>query len=204
MTRSVFTAAVFLVLAVEVAQAKTSSELRNATVLIIRHAEKPDTGKHLAPAGVQRALAYVSFFRSLKLDAHPVKLDHLFAAQESKNSDRCRETLLPLSNALHLKIHSSFDLSEAGRLANKARRTYSGETVLICWHHGAIPELLKAFGADPKTLLPRGMWPDDVFGWLIVLRYDGQGKLSGHVYNENVTPEDGKHAPPSSPGGSNP
>jgi hypothetical protein len=73
------------------------------------------------------------------------------AAQESKHSDRSRETLLPLSNALRLKIHTSFDVSGREQLVDKVRRTYSGETVLICWHHGAIPELLKAFGGDPNT-----------------------------------------------------
>ena len=42
-------------------QAKTTSPPKNATVLIIRHAEKPETGKHLAPAGVRRAQAYPGF-----------------------------------------------------------------------------------------------------------------------------------------------
>src|SRR5437773_1078826 len=98
-TGSLFAAVIFFVLAVEAGQAKTTSPLRNATVLIIRHAEKPETGKHLSPGGVRRAQAYVGFFKSLRLDSHPVKIDHLFAAHESKNSDRPRETLLPLSNA---------------------------------------------------------------------------------------------------------
>ena len=196
-TRSLITAVIFLVLAVDSGQAKTTPQLRNATVLIVRHAEKPESGKHLSPAGVKRAQAYVGFFKSFALDSHPVKIDHLFAAHESKHSDRPRETLLPLSNALHLKIHSHFDLSECQQLADKVRRTYSGETLLICWHHGAIPKLLKAFGVNPKALLPGGKWPEDVFGWLIVLRYDQQGKLSAHVYNEGITPEDARHPPPS-------
>ena len=131
-----------------------------------------------------------------------MKFDHLFAAAESKHSDRPHETLEPLSNALGIKIQSQFDLSEPQDLADKVRRSYGGETVLICWHHGAIPDLLKAFGAHPKELLPRGKWPDDVFGWLIVLRYDQVGRLSAHVYNESLTPEDPKHPPPSQQGGS--
>ena len=106
-SRSLITAVIFLVLAVDYGQAKTTSQLKNATVLIIRHAEKPEIGRHLAPAGVRRAQAYPGFFKSFTIDSHPVKIDHLFAAQESKNSDRCHETLLPLSNALRLKIHSN-------------------------------------------------------------------------------------------------
>ena len=185
----------FFVLPIEYGQSQTSSRLKNATVLIIRHAEKPKTGKHLTPAGVRRAQAYVAYFKSLRIDSHLVKLDHLFVAQESKHSDRCRETLLPLSNALHLKIHSTFDLSESQELADKVRRSYSGETVLICWHHGAIPDLLRAFGANSKALLPGGEWPDDVFGWLIVLRYDQNGKVSANVSNERINPDDAKHPP---------
>ena len=197
-TRSLFTAVLFLVLVVATGQAKNTSPLKNATVLIIRHAEKPETGKHLAPAGVRRAQASPGFFKSFAIGAHPVKVDHLFATQESKNSDRPRETILPLSDALHLKIHLNFALTERQQLVDKVRRTYSGETVLICWHHGAIPDLLKAFGANPAALLPGGKWPDDVFGWLIALRYDQQGKLSAHVYNEGIAPEDARHQPPSS------
>ena len=194
-SRSLIPAVIFLVLTVDYGQAKTTSQLKNATVLIIRHAEKPESGKHLSPDGVRRAQAYVGFFKSFTLNSHLVKVDHLFAAKKSKNSDRPSETLLPLSNALHLKIHSTFDLSESQDLADKVRRSYSGETVLICWHHGAIPDLLRAFGANPKALLPGGEWPDDVFGWLIVLRYDQNGKVSANVSNERINPDDAKHPP---------
>jgi hypothetical protein len=69
------------------------------------------------------------------------------------------------------------------------RRSYSGETVLICWHHGTIPDLLKAFGAKPQKLwFLGGEWPDDVFGWLIVLRYDQNGKASANVSNDGISP----------------
>jgi hypothetical protein len=54
----------------------------------------------------------------------------------------------------------------------------------------------KAFGANPKTLLLGGKWSEDVFGLLIVLRYDQQGNLSAHVYNEAITSEDVRHPPP--------
>jgi hypothetical protein len=195
-TLSLFTAVIFSLLSTETGQAKTSSQLTNAAVLIIRHAEKPETGKQLSPAGVRRAKAYVHFFESLRLDSRPVRIDHLFAAEESRNSDRSRETLLPLSSAIRKKIHSNFDLSERDELVDKVRRSYSGQTVLICWHHGEIPALLKAFGANPRALLPRGKWPDDVFGWLVVLRYDEHGNLSARVLNEGIAPDDIKHPPP--------
>jgi len=194
-TRSFITAVIFLVLAVDYGQARSTAQLKNATVLIIRHAEKPAAGKHLSPAGVSRAQAYVSYFKSLTVNSHPVKLDHLFAAHESKHSDRCHETLVPLSNARGLKLHTNFDLSDSQQLADKVRGSYSGESVLICWHHGAIPDLLKAFGVNPKVLLPGGKWPEDVFGWLVVLRYDQNGEVTTSVSNEGIAPGDAKHPP---------
>jgi hypothetical protein len=190
-------AAIFLVLVVGQVSAKSNSQLTNATVLIIRHAEKPAAGKDLAPAGFKRAQAYVPFFNSLKIDSQPVKLDHLFAAQESKNSDRCRETLTPVSNALRLKLHTRFGVNESQRLVDKVRRSYSDEAVLICWHHGSIPNLLRAFGVNPTELLPGGKWPEEVFGWMIVLRYDQDGKVSASIFNEAIAPDDANHPPPS-------
>ncbi|MEP6810101.1 MAG: flagellar basal body-associated protein FliL [Chthoniobacterales bacterium] len=195
---SLFIAVVILFLAVQPAPAKTSSSLRNATVLIIRHAEKPDIGKDLSPAGVKRAQAYPAFFQALRLDHQPVKLDRLFAAPKSKNSDRCRETLQPLSRALQLKLNTNFDLSQSEQLADKVRHSSRAETILICWHHGAMPNLLQAFGASPQALLSGGKWPEDVFGWLVILHYDARGKLSAHVMNEGITRDDNQHPPPSS------
>lgn len=183
-------------MAVGCGEAQATAALKNATVLIIRHAEKPDTGRDLSPPGLKRAQAYVQFFKSFTIDSHPVRIDHLVAAAGSKNSDRPHETLEPLSKALGLKIHSEYNLDEAEKLAAKVRRSYGGETVVVCWHHGAIPDLLKAFRVDPKAVLPGGKWPDDVFGWLIVLQYDQSGKPVAHVYNESLTPEDAKHPPP--------
>lgn len=51
--------------------------------------------------------------------------------------------------------------------------------------------MLRALGADPKKLLPDAKWPDDVYGWLIELRYDANGRLfASQCLNENLTPDD--------------
>lgn len=195
-TRFLLTVAFLLLFIAGNSRAKTASQFTNTTVLIIRHAEKPATGKDLSIAGVGRAKAYVSYFHSFRIDSQPAKIDHLFATHESKNSDRPRETLVPLSDALHLKIHTAFDLSEDRDLVGKVSRSYNGQTILVCWHHGAIPDLLQAFGANPKALLPGGRWPEEVFGWIIVLHYDRHGRLAAHVYNEGLMPDDKSHPPP--------
>ena len=51
--------------------------------------------------------------------------------------------------------------------------------------------MLRALGADPKQVIPNGKWPEDVFGWLIQLRYDSDGHLiDAKRINEHLLPND--------------
>lgn len=152
-----------------------TSPLSNATVFIIRHAEKPEDGDGLSPDGVRRAQFYVDYFKGLKIEGKPLQLDHLFAAADSKNSQRSRLTLTPLSRALNLPLDLRFEADDAKSLAEELLAKDHGKAILICWHHGAIPDLLKKLGEKPARLLPDGEWPDDIFDWLIVLRFDAAG-----------------------------
>jgi hypothetical protein len=170
-----------------------SSPLQDAVILIIRHAEKPEAGPELAPEGVRRADAYVNYFKDFQLDSRPVKLDCLIATADSKNSHRPRLTLTPLSQALKMPLDTRFKDKNFEGLADDLRSTPHGKHILICWHHGAIPELVHALGADPAQLLPDGEWPASVFGWLIELRYDHDGKLKASEckrINEHLMPDD--------------
>jgi hypothetical protein len=168
-----------------------SPGLKDTTVLIIRHAEKPDSGFDLTPVGYERAKAYVHYFQSFTIDSKPVRLDHLFAAADSKGSHRPHLTLEPLSKATGLTIDRRFGAKDFAALANELRARPHGEHVLICWHHGDIPALLQSLGADPRQLLPKGKWPDNVFGWMIQLRYDDKGQLAeAKRINENLMPDD--------------
>ena len=151
--------------------------LSNATIFIIRHAEKPEEGTGLTPAGERRALAYVNYFAGVKVDKVPLKLDHLFAAADSKNSERSRLTLQPLSRALKLPLDLRFEADDFAALAEEVYRRDHGKGMVICWHHSTIPALLAELGADPARLLPDGEWPKDVFNWVIELRFDANGQL---------------------------
>ncbi|HZM03609.1 MAG TPA: hypothetical protein VFC44_11420 [Candidatus Saccharimonadales bacterium] len=153
------------------------SPLQDAVVLVIRHAEKPESGAELTAAGFQRADDYAAYFKTFQIDGQAVKLDHLFAARDSKNSHRPRLTLTPLGRALNLPLDTRFKDKDFQELADALRSKPQGANMLICWHHTAIPDLLTALGADPATLLPGGKWPASVFNWVIELRYGHDGQL---------------------------
>ncbi len=157
---------------------ENSSALSNAVILIIRHAEKPAAGDQLSAAGQARAQAYVDFFKNFKLDGQPLKLDYLFAAADSKVSQRARLTIEPTSKMLGLAIDSQFEDTKFQLLADEIRTKPHGQNILICWHHGEIPQLVRALSADPDRLFPKGKWPDEVFNWVVILRYDSNGHLA--------------------------
>jgi broad specificity phosphatase PhoE len=172
-----------------------SSALNNAVILIIRHAEQADHGYGLSSVGDARATAYVNYFKTFTVDGKPLKLDYLFAAKDSRTSHRPRLTIEPIGKELGLTVDSRFDNQHFLDLAHEIQSRPHGSNILICWHHATIPQLLRALGADPKHLLPKGKWPDDVFGWVIQLRYDEKGHLTeSKRIDEHVLPDDsGKH-----------
>ncbi len=161
------------------AESKKNSDsgFSNAVILVIRHAEKPDNGIGLSPAGYKRAEEYVSYFENYMVNDKPVHIDALYAAKDSKSSIRPRLTITPLSQALNLPVNMPYDEDESQKLAKLLQSNSADKTILICWHHGQIPDLLKALGADPKQLLPEGQWPGKEFGWVIQLCYDKHGQL---------------------------
>jgi hypothetical protein len=99
----------------------------------------------------------------------------LFATQQtppskknpSGGSNRPVETITPLAQALcffqnqTITINDSFANSNSGILGLTSAilnnpGTYAGQVMLICWHHGSIPQLVQSFGV-PETQFPN--WP---------------------------------------------
>ena len=101
----------------------------------------------------------------------------IFATARSKHSQRPIETVTPLALALNLHINDGFadkdkDIAEMTQ-AILNDQTFSGEVVLICWHHGKIPDVAKALGiAKPPK------WDGKVFDrvWQITFP-KGKAKL---------------------------
>jgi hypothetical protein len=134
-----------------------------------------DGGRHLAIPGSARAAALPSLFAvaltqlSCKLYEHaqdfhgnyrPIPLkgkagrflppNFIFATQESKNSNRPIETVTPLGTALSLPINNGYADNAADIKAMAAEVlkdfAFAGKIVLICWHHGTIPDVARALG----------------------------------------------------------
>jgi hypothetical protein len=172
----------FLVLAIpaaifsEATQAQYSG-LKNSVILIIRHAEDADSGDGLSSVGTAHARAYAGYFKNFTIDTRPLKLDYIFATKDTRGSHRPRLTVEPTADVLGLVVDSNFKNRQFLELADAIKNAPRGANILICWHHGKIPQLLAALGADPRNVLPNGKWPDRVFGWLIQLRYDDNGRL---------------------------
>lgn len=166
---------------------------KNATVLIIRHAENPESGHGLSPRGEQRAKAYKDYFLNFTVDSKRLEPDAIFAANDSKHSHRPRLTVEPFANAAKLQVDTRFHSNQSPELTTHLREAESGKVILVCWHHGDIPGLLRALGATPETLLPGGKWPRTVYDWVILLSYDQDGRLipaSARRIAEHLLPGD--------------
>lgn len=141
-------------------------------ILILRHAEKsgipdedqPEDGPDLSSRGLARAaaLAYL-------LPERFGPVDFLIAAAESRHSNRPIETIEPLARRLQLPINSKHPTADFQGLANALfdHGKYAGTSVLVCWHHGTIPELAAAL----KVTTPPASWPGEVFDRVWIITY---------------------------------
>jgi broad specificity phosphatase PhoE len=166
---------------------------KNSVVLIIRHAEDPANGHGLAPRGEERAKAYINYFQNFTIDGKRREPEAVLVAADSKQSHRPRLTVEPFAKAANLPIDNRFANKQPTDLAAELRANYHGKVILICWHHGQIPTLLRALGADPETLLPNGKWPRDVFDWVIMVSFDENGRVipeGTRRINEHLLPGD--------------
>ena len=138
-----------------------------AQVIIIRHAEKLESGHDLSPKGRQRAAALVPYFQETP-EVTEYKTPVAIYAQkrtEANPSKRPVETVKGLAKAPKLNlIEYAYEDSATMVKEINTKPEYAGKMVLICWSHGSIPDLAKAFGVkDPPH------WRDEVFDrvWII-------------------------------------
>ena len=163
------------------------SELHNATILLMRHAEKPDDpgDPNLSQAGLARANALADYIPA----NFGRKPDYLFAAADSRESSRPFETLEPLSHKTGVPIDASISDKDYRELAQELKGPkYDGKFIVIAWHHGKMPELANKLGA-PAGSYPNP-WPGDDFGDALEFDYNGDGIPKVKIVHENIkTPE---------------
>ena len=191
MHRRLFTAVFFASTLIVAAEAQDGP--KNAVLLIIRHAENPTSGHGLSPTGEQRAKAYKDYFQNFNVDSKRLEPGVILVADDSKHSHRPRLTVQPFAKAANLPIDDSIGNKQPADLAAELRANDQGKVILICWHHGQIPALLRALGAGPETLLPDGKWPRTVYDWVIMVSYDENGRLipeSTRRISEHLLPGD--------------
>jgi hypothetical protein len=87
---------------------------------------------------------------------------YVFATEASSNSNRPIETVSPLLAALVPTpvFNGSYSDGAYGQLADAILQsgTYANAVVLICWHHGNIPNLATSLGIKKPP-----HWPGSVF-----------------------------------------
>ena len=133
-------------------------------IVLLRHAEKPDddTCPDLSLKGQVRAAALAVY-----LPNRFGKPSKLIAAKRSQESNRPALTLKPLSDALGLAIDTRYENTEFKSLAHELAvdPKYRDARIMICWHHGSIPQLAHVLGVHDVP----DHWEDDVFDriWLI-------------------------------------
>jgi phosphohistidine phosphatase SixA len=155
-----------------VAPSAFHNQLHNATILLMRHAEKPSdpTDTDLAPAGFARAKALADYIPQ-HFGRTP---DYLFASTDSSSSSRPRETLTPLSQKTGVPIDTSVADKDYKDLAKELDDPkFDGKFIVIAWHHGKIPELAQKLGA-PAGSYP-SPWDGKVYDEIIEIDYGPTG-----------------------------
>jgi hypothetical protein len=103
-----------------------------------------------------------------------VKPDFVFASTSTKHSERPYETIRPTADRLGLDVSTIYADKETKRLVKELKKKkFKGKTVLICWHHGQMPNLIRHLGQES----PYGEWPEDLFDRIINIDADGLTNL---------------------------
>ncbi|MBV9538513.1 MAG: histidine phosphatase family protein [Acidisphaera sp.] len=177
------------------------------TILIIRHGEKPDPddptlgdgltqagapNKHsLVVRGWQRAGSWAALFGPGNASADYPVPDAVFAANPCASPDpsdadaslskRPWQTILPLCGRLRITPVTQYGVGDENPMLD-AVRTLTG-TVLICWEHKRIAEVILPELARGQTLpqLP-ARWRSERFD--VVLRFDRAQSSAGWRFRQ--------------------
>jgi len=161
-----------------------------ARVVVMRHAEKPDSGNQLNEQGFKRAEALVGFFKTSP-DMAKYGAPAAIYAMAPKGEDgtlRPIQTVTPLAGSLGLSIITAYNKKHVEEMAAEimANPAYEGHTVVISWAHDGIPDVVRALGwvdAPDK-------WPGKVFDRVWILDFRDGKAVSFMDLPEHLLPGD--------------
>ena len=167
-------------------------------ILISRHAEKPDphegsvgvdkhgkTDEHsLSVRGWQRAGALAALLAHAPQVPHSsiVRPARVVATKPTKHARSRREvdTATPVAERLGLRLIDDHGHGDLDALADLVLGDPS--PILVVWHHGEIPQVAVALGADPDQV-PHA-WPEHRYDLLWVLTRNEVGS-----YDLDIVPQ---------------
>lgn len=143
---------------------------RPSKIVVIRHAEKPtrDEDQHLSAEGKARARYLVQYIP--ETFGNP---DYIFATEITKMSARPVMTVTPLWDALpRTTLDASVPDEDATHLGHHIvhHGHWDDQFVLICWHHGKIPDLLDGIGLKHHEY--PDPWPEDDFDTVFEITFE--------------------------------
>ena len=165
-----------------------------AQIILIRHGEKPSDPllPNLSQGGYERSGA-LSYFFSLD----PLVLDFgfpaaMFATKPFSLTHREIETLAPTAQKFGLPIHAPFFFSETDQISELILndQKLEGRSVLICWEHHVIPDLVLAL-RGPAT----PDYPDNRFDLVYKLTYTNPAAPTLCVGLQNLMEDDSPTLP---------
>jgi hypothetical protein len=153
-----------------------SSQLK---VVIIRHAEKPDSGDNLSCQGQNRALQLPNV---LMQKFKKIKQIYVPALNLGKATTHVRmlQTATPLAIKYNLAINSQYGADDYDKVTSEILKKKG--TILMVWEHSAIHSLVKAFGVKHPP-----EWQDDDFDSIWEITFS-EASVSLTIEHEQLTP----------------
>jgi broad specificity phosphatase PhoE len=174
---------------------------RSAKILLIRHAEKPDSvkkgvslsgvtaEKDLSIIGWQRAGALACLFappEGMALNNALATPNFIFASHSS--SDRPLSTVLPLARKLNIEVNLEYGKGDESSLC-EAAKACSG-VVLISWQHDYMASI--ANGILNSNSIALQTWPKDRFDLIWIFDLDQTGRYQFKQLPQCLLPGDSR------------
>jgi phosphohistidine phosphatase SixA len=138
---------------------------QDTTVVLFRHGERVslfDPDSPLSKAGLQRAQALVPLLAAFQ----PV-------AAYTSDLRRTQQTLAP--TALQLGLTPLVrPKAGSGEMAAELLREHRGQTVLVCWHHDLMKQVVRGLGVQG----PVPYWSLDTYDRLWIVRVPATGEAT--------------------------